>query len=124
MAIFVRHKESDKIYVLIGTGYGAYKSATPSFLGGNLFPREEEGEIPVAAVADERGEIQWFYTDELKVIEIDGIEISKVFEKHNKKEPGNLTGHAKEVCPACFTEISEKDTECPSCGLVFQIEDD
>lgn len=61
MAITARHRKSNKVYVLIGTGYGAYKATTPSFLGDNLFPHDEEGEIPVATVTDEKGEIQRFY---------------------------------------------------------------
>jgi len=124
MAIIVRHKNDGKIYVLIGTGYGVYKSATPSFLGGNLFPNEEKGEIPVAAVTDEKGEIQWFHTDELKVIEIDGVEICEVLAKHKKTEQQNMTGLTKDVCPACAGEISVDDTTCPWCGLVFQIEEE
>jgi predicted amidophosphoribosyltransferase len=28
------------------------------------------------------------------------------------------------ICPACDIEISFNDTECPSCGLVFQIEEE
>ncbi|HHW31937.1 MAG TPA: hypothetical protein GXX20_09745 [Clostridiaceae bacterium] len=124
MAIIVRHKKSSKVYVLIGTGYGAYKATTPSFLGGNLFPHEEEGEIPIAAVTDEKGEIRWIYTNELEVIEIDGIEIGKVLERYKKTEKNNLTKKlAKEICPACFAEISAEDVKCPSCGLVFQVEE-
>lgn len=124
MAIIVRHKRSNKIFALIGTGYGVYKAITPSFLGGNLFPHEEEGEIPVAAVADERGEIHWFITDELEVLEIDGVKINKVLEKYNKLEYKDLTNHTAQVCPACFAAISGEDNECPSCGLVFQIEEE
>jgi len=124
VAIIVRHKNDNKVYVLIGTGYGAFKAITPSLLGGNLFPREEGGGIPVAAVTDESGEIQWFYTNELKVIEVDGVEIGEVLAKHKKAKQEDLTGVDKEVCPACNGEISLEDTSCPWCGIVFQIEDE
>ncbi len=78
MATIVLHKETGKRYVLIGTGLGAFKSTRPSFFGGNLFPNEEEGEIPVAAVSDENGEIIWIYTNELEVLEIDGKTIKEL----------------------------------------------
>lgn len=124
MAIIARHKKSNKVYALIGTGYGAYKATTPSFLGGNLFPHEEEGEIPVAAVTDEKGEIQWFYTNELKVIEIDGVKIEEVLAPYRKASGKTIDEPTMNVCPACDTEISSNDRECPSCGLVFQVEEE
>ena len=124
MAIIVRHRKSNKVYALIGTGYGAYKATTPSFLGGNLFPHEEEGEIPVAAVTNEKGEIQWFYTNELKVIEIDGVKVEDVLAPYSMASIKTIDDPNTNVCPACANEISLKDTVCPSCGLVFQIEDE
>lgn len=124
MAIITRHRESNKVYVLIGTGYGAYKATTPSFLGGNLFPHEEEGEIPVAAVTDEKGEIQWFYTNELKVIEIDGMKVEEVLAPYSKESGKTIDEPDTNVCPACDSKISFNDIECPSCGLAFQIEDE
>lgn len=78
MAIIVRHRNTEEVYALIGTGYGAYKATRPSFLGGNLFPHEEEGEIPVAAVSNVAGDIEWFYTKDLQVIEIDGINVEEL----------------------------------------------
>ncbi|MEA4900534.1 hypothetical protein [Desulfitobacterium sp.] len=124
MTIIVRHRKSNKVYALIGTGYGAYKATTPSFLGGNLFPHEEEGEIPVAAVTNEEGEIQWFYTNELEVIEMDGVKIKEVLAPFRKTSDETIDEPAMNVCPACDTEILPNDRECPSCGLVFQIEEE
>lgn len=82
MATIVRIKEGNKKYVLLGTGFGAYKSTRPSFFGGNLFPSEEEGTIGVVAVADEIGNILWVEADEIKVIEIDGVKIEDVMSSH------------------------------------------
>lgn len=84
MAIIVRHNETRKVFALVGTGFGAYKATRPGVFGGNLFPNEEEGTIPVAAVSDERGSIQWLSTDELQVIEIDGVKIENVIDSYIK----------------------------------------
>jgi hypothetical protein len=78
MAIIVLHKDSGKHYVLIGTGYSFFKDSRPSFLGGSLFPHEEEGELKCAAISDENGTISWAQTDELEVIEIDGVRIREI----------------------------------------------
>ena len=79
MATIVRHRETAKQYVLLGTGFGAYKATRPSFFGGNLFPNEESGEIPVAAVSDQEGNVIWLYTEELQVVEVDGVPIRDLF---------------------------------------------
>lgn len=78
MATIVLHYKSGKRFILLGTGFGAYKSSRPSFLGGSLFPREEEGKLPMAAVCDRSGLIEWFYTDELVVEEVDGQKVAEM----------------------------------------------
>lgn len=78
MATLVKNNESGKYYYLIGTSYSFYKDTVPSFFGGNLFPNEEEGEFKIAAVCNENGEIEWFSTDNLKVVEVDGINVSEL----------------------------------------------
>lgn len=75
MAIVVSYKKDGKKYILIGTGFGAYKATRPSFFGGNLFPHEDEGNIRVVAVADREGDIHWVDSDDLRVIEVDGNKI-------------------------------------------------
>jgi hypothetical protein len=124
MAIIVKHKETNRIYALIGTGYGAFKAVSPSFFGGDLFPREDKGEIPVAAVTDGNGKIQWFFTDDLRVIEIDGVKIEDVLEAYQGDSADDYTDAEICLCPACGKAISESDPECPSCGLVFPTEDE
>lgn len=79
MATIILHKPSGVHYVLLGTGYGAYQSHRPSVFGGDLFPHEHSGKIPVAAVCDEHGEIHWFLTEELQVAQIDGLPLSRIF---------------------------------------------
>ncbi|WP_026894132.1 hypothetical protein [Clostridiisalibacter paucivorans] len=79
MTTLVTHIESQKNYILIGTGYGLYKSSRPGIFFGNLMPEEDEGQIAVAAVSDKEGNILWFPTNELRVIEIDGQKIETFF---------------------------------------------
>ncbi|WP_079914572.1 hypothetical protein [Paenibacillus sp. 32352] len=119
MATVVRHKESGKTYVLVGTGYGAYKAMLPSVLGGSLFPHEESAEIPLAAVSDRYGNIIWMLTEELQVIEIDGQPVQSFF----PDEPALQYQHAAEVldeaCPACGFRVTSITKSCPSCGLTL-----
>lgn len=72
MATIVKRKRSGERYVLIGTGYGYYKSQLPGLIGGTLFPREDAGEMMLAAVSDRNGRIEWLPTEEFVVTEVDG----------------------------------------------------
>ena len=144
MATIVLHKPSGNHYVLLGTGYGAYQSYRPSVLGGDLFPHEQSGEIPVAAVSDEFGEIHWFLTMELQVVEIDGEPVSRLFAGlgqrglvDQNREPAVIVAEEAvgdfddiapsadnavipdEYCPACGMKVAGSQRECPSCGLTL-----
>ncbi|MDF2959710.1 MAG: hypothetical protein K0S39_1445 [Paenibacillus sp.] len=122
MATIVLHKPTRKRYVLIGTGFGAYKAMMPSILGGSLFPREESQEIPVAAVSDSLGNITWLYTEELQVVEVDGKSIGSYFAADQNGTPagsGKPSDMAEDLCPACQFRISADTRECPSCGLTL-----
>ncbi len=79
MATIVVHERTGNRYALIGTGFGAFKASRPSFFGGNLFPHEEEGQVPIAAVCDKNGVIRWLLTDELKVIAINGESVDSIY---------------------------------------------
>ncbi len=72
MAIIVRYKPNGENYVLLGTGFGAYKSTRPGVFFGNLLPNEEEGQVTMVAVCNRDGSIQWTHSDELTVIGVDG----------------------------------------------------
>lgn len=118
MATIVQHRDTKVVYALIGTGYGAYKATRPSLLGGSLLPYEESGEIPVAAVCDKTGVIKWFYTDELEVLEIDGIKVEDLLSLYGESDEENLATEQC-ICPACQYKIPVDCQECPSCGLFF-----
>jgi len=78
MAIIVEHKETKNKFVLLGTGYGAYKATRPSFFGGNLLPHEDEDTIQTVAVCDKEGTIHWLSDEEVRVIEIDGTRMNDI----------------------------------------------
>lgn len=126
MAVIVLHKNTNKKYIVLGTGFGAYKAITPSFFGGNLFPHEEEGTIQTAAVCNSKGEIIWFNSDDLQVIEIDGVEISQInlFVEdrsiENSSEEEKALNHY-EICPVCGTKADEIEQYCIGCG--FKVKD-
>ncbi len=72
MATIVQTKKTGKKYVLLGTGFGAYKAARPDVFLGNLWPTEDEGQITMVAVCDGEGRIRWAQSDDLTVVEVDG----------------------------------------------------
>ena len=81
MASIVEHIESGKHLVLIGTGFGAFKSAaahSSGLLGPSL--KVDSGELPMVAVAFSNGEIHWCDSKEVKVISIDGTPLKQHFE--------------------------------------------
>ena len=72
MAVIVKHTQSGQNYILLGTGFGAYKATRPSLFFGNLAPAEEQGQTTMVAVCNNQGQIGWIHSEELQVIEIDG----------------------------------------------------
>lgn len=84
MAIIVKHKATQEEYILLGTGFGAYKASKPGLIGGSLFPDEEEGTYTMMTVSDYNGNIHWMKDTEFLVIEIDGIKMKEFKSKKNK----------------------------------------
>jgi len=139
MATIVVHKRSGIRYILIGTGYGAYKSQLPGVFGGSVFPREETGEIPLAAVTDGEGNIKWILTEELVVTEVDGqpphVWLAREAEPVTEREAdegdlpsppsrsqtagGEDQAQLYELCPGCEHRVVSDAKECPSCGLAL-----
>lgn len=81
MATIVKHLPSNKHYVLIGAGFGAYKSSRPTVFIANHVPKLDEGEITMAAVCDEIGKIKWVNSEEIEIIEVDGVSPNKLLNK-------------------------------------------
>ena len=72
MATIVKHIESGQRYILLGTGFGAYKATRPSVFFGSLLPKDEAGQITMVAVCNAQGQLGWIHSDELEVVEVDG----------------------------------------------------
>ena len=72
MAVIVQHIKSDEKYILLGTGFGAFKATRPSLFFGNLAPAEEAGQVTMVALCNNQGQIGWVHSDELQVVEVDG----------------------------------------------------
>jgi hypothetical protein len=72
MVTIVETKKTHKRYILIGTGYGEYESATPGVFLGNLAPTINHGSTKLVCVCDKLGTIDWLPSDAVTVIEVDG----------------------------------------------------
>ena len=82
MATIVKLKNSDKHAVLVGVGYGMFKSARPSAFFGDLLPSEKSGESQMAAVSTASGDILWCSSSDLTIISIDGESPRKQLEPY------------------------------------------
>ncbi|GMQ57187.1 hypothetical protein AN1V17_15820 [Vallitalea sediminicola] len=118
MGVIVRDKVTHKKYVLLGTGFGAYKAVRPSFFGGNLIPHEEEGTIATIAVCDSKGDIIWINSNNLQVIEVDGVKIEEIA-LYNAINESNKELNKYEFCPGCGTKVDVNEKYCPGCGLTL-----
>ena len=78
MAIIVEHRKSKNRYILLGSGYGIYKSSRPSAFLGNMAPKEESGELRVVALSDRKGKIHWIEAEFIRVVAVDGVSTAKV----------------------------------------------
>ncbi len=121
MAVIVKNIKNNNLYVLLGTGFSYYKDSRPGAFGGNLIPHMEEGEFKMAAVCDKNGHIHWFETEALKVIKVDGIEVSSLFKDAEEEYFENKTTI---YCPACGASVYEDDKMCGSCGITLIVDDE
>lgn len=71
MATIVRDIFKDRLYVLVGVGYGASESTRPSAMTPLMTTRTSK-EAEMVAVANRDGEIQWLSSSQLSVVSVDG----------------------------------------------------
>ncbi len=81
MATIVRVKKTGETGILVGTGFGAFKSARPGFWGGDLFPDEKQGFYQCIALSNAEGEIGWFKTTDTEVVSVDGKTPREILEE-------------------------------------------
>lgn len=72
MATIVRHRKTNTHLILVGTGYGSYKSARSGILFGDLAPSEKRGVETMVAVGFPDGRIAWCDSSELQIVSVDG----------------------------------------------------
>lgn len=73
MAVKVKYKKNGEIYLLLGVGYGAYKSQFAGTYIQSFQPETEQGEVTMVAVCNREGEIRWADSGEFTVLEVDGV---------------------------------------------------
>jgi len=80
MTIVVREVRCNRLYILLGTGFGMFRSERDEFRfldGENV----QEGERSLVCVTDRRGDILWFPSEEVKVVSVDGVMVRHLYEK-------------------------------------------
>jgi hypothetical protein len=73
MAIVVMHIESETNYVMLGTGFGAWATDKPGFMG---FSDRNDGFDSTVFVCDVDGVIGRFAPSDLVVVSVDGEPVS------------------------------------------------
>jgi predicted RNA-binding Zn-ribbon protein involved in translation (DUF1610 family) len=121
MAITVRNIRNNKFYILLSASFSFFKDSRPGIFGGNLLPQIEEGEFKIAAVCNKNGEIEWFPSADLKVLEIDGVSVASCLDGVPEKYGENRTLNS---CPACGHTIYEDDRLCSSCGITLIVDEE
>ncbi len=82
MATIVKLKNSNRHAILVGVGYGMYKSARANAFLGDLFPTEQKGESQMAAVSTATGDILWCRSEDLEIVSIDGEKPSELLQQY------------------------------------------
>ena len=83
MATIVKRIRTGARYVLVGTGFGAFESAKPNWLLGDLVGDLNKGKHTMAAVCDQAGRIYWIKTQELEVESVDGQSPNAILESQD-----------------------------------------
>ena len=103
MPIVVTHKMTGEAYVLLGAGYGEYKTKLPGVPLGSLTPIEEAGSSPMLAACNANGQIQWLDSKDLYVQLVDGVPPSVALEAQSDS--------AVDVSPADSTKVDPPSDE-------------
>jgi len=73
MATIVTNTEIGGRFILLGGGYGAFKSSVPSMVFGNLAPKTEHAEHSLALVSNSDGQLGWMEVAKIRVVSVDGV---------------------------------------------------
>jgi hypothetical protein len=72
MATIVRLKSADKHFIVLGAGFGMFRTASASPVLGGLFPHKKGGEEELLAVTDEEGHAGFLPIGDVVVVSVDG----------------------------------------------------
>lgn len=72
MATIVEHAKTRKRYVLLGTGFGSWKSSKPNWFFGDLIADVKQGQMAMVCVCDDQSRIGWLNSAEVSVVSVDG----------------------------------------------------
>ena len=78
MVTKIRRKKTGKTYLLVGTGYGAFKAMAMANTLHAMNPEIDEGELGMVAACDSTGSIHWIDHRDVEVIEVDGLKPSEL----------------------------------------------
>ena len=73
MTTIVQHVPSGKHYILLGAGYGAWATARPNRLLGDLFATDKNGQTRVLCLCDAEGRVEWAFADRVRIVSVDGV---------------------------------------------------
>jgi len=79
MATIVREKKTGDHYILLGAGFGVFKSEKPNAFFGNWMPEKSEGQFPMVCLCGVDGKIGWALSEDVVVISIDGQTPTETF---------------------------------------------
>ncbi len=80
MAIIIKKKNGAEKYIMLGSGFGMFRSQKPNWLLGNLAADTESGGARIICACDEKGEMVWLNAEEYQVYSIDGLSPSECFQ--------------------------------------------
>lgn len=80
MATIVKHLSSNRLFILVGSGFGEYRTTQASVVFGNWHHDVTSGEHPMSCVCDNEGVMHWLASSELKVEFVDGQSPQGIFD--------------------------------------------
>ena len=81
MAVIIKHKESGEEFIVIGSGFAATDYAGKT----KIEPNENEKErYPLLCVCNKKGNIGWVYSEDYKVVLVDGETPEDIYEPRIK----------------------------------------
>lgn len=92
MATIVLDHTTNKLYVLIGVGFGSARTARPIHALSGSASTSSESEM--VAVADSDGEISWLPSSQLSVHSVDGVSCRSILSSAYENLRGNNSGQS------------------------------